>query len=80
MQINLVLVIAVALVVIAFTGCTANASELINPDYEYELDTWGFNSEVYEFTPKSNRDLFCIAFMLDNLTAVGLQCHPKTEE
>ena len=55
------------------------AWELEKPDHNYEVDTWGFNSEVYEITPKSNPDYACVMWMLDNNRAMGLQCFPKAE-
>lgn len=60
-----------------FAGTIASAGELVNPTYAYELDTWGSNSEVYEFTSKANPNYTCIVFILDNLKATGLQCFPK---
>ncbi len=56
-----------------------NAAITMKPDYEYELDTWGSNSEIYEFTPKANKKMTCIMYMLDNAKAMGLQCFPKPE-
>lgn len=58
-----------------FTTATTNALE--KPDYNYEIDTWGSNSEVYEFTPKSNTGKSCVMFMLDSGAAMGLQCFDK---
>ena len=51
--------------------------KLIKPTHEYEIDTWGSNSEIYEFTPRSNTNYTCIMFMLDSGKAMGLQCFPK---
>ena len=71
------------LAVFAIVGCgdgvftTATTNDLMNPDYNYEIDTWGANSEVYEFTPKSDANMTCIMFMLDSGKAMGLQCFPK---
>ena len=53
------------------------SSELMQVDHEYEIDTFGFNSEVYEFTPKSNESKSCVFLMLDNGKAMGLQCFDK---
>jgi len=69
--------------ILALVGCedgrftTNSTNDLMNPDHNYELDTWGENSEIYEFTPKSNPSMTCIMFMLDNGKAMGLQCFPK---
>jgi len=65
------------------TGCsdgiftTTTTNTLITPDHNYEIDTWGSNSEVYEFTPKSNLQKSCIFVMLDSGKAMGLQCFDK---
>lgn len=68
--------------VAAITACDAVPSgisnnPLITVDYEYEIDTYGFNSEVYEFTPKSNTNKSCVFLMLDSGKAMGLQCFNK---
>jgi hypothetical protein len=70
-------------VVIMLTGCgdgiltSLSTGDLATPDHAYELDTWGKNSEVYEFTPKSNNNITCVYVILDNLKAMGLQCFAK---
>jgi len=58
-----------------FTTTTTN--DLVTPDHNYEIDTWGTNSEVYEFTPKNNTNKTCIFVMLDSGEAMGLQCFDK---
>jgi hypothetical protein len=55
----------------------ANQFSLAQPDHEYELDTWGSNSEIYEFTPRGNTDYTCTVYILDNLKATSMQCFPK---
>ena len=47
------------------------------PDFAYELDTWMENSEIYEFTPRSNTDYACLMYMLDAGNDVDLKCRPK---
>jgi len=37
------------------------SNPLYDPDYYYELDTWGSNADVFEFTPKSNPNYTCIS-------------------
>lgn len=52
-----VLIAGTILSVVTLAGCsdglftTPSTGDLINPDHAYEIDTWGSNSEVYEFTP-----------------------------
>ena len=70
--------------ILALTACddgaftTSTTNPLVTPDANYELDTWGANSEVYEFTPRTAPHMTCIMFMLDNSKAMGLQCFVKT--
>ena len=56
---------------------TTTTNDLLQPDFNYEIDTWGFNSEVYEFTPKSNTKKTCVFVMLDSGAGMGLQCFDK---
>lgn len=57
---------------------TYTTNALITPDYAYEIDTWGGNSEIYEFTPQSAPNMTCVMYMLDSGKAMGLQCFPKS--
>jgi len=67
--------------VLILTGCLEETSfSLQKADYEYELDTWGKNSEIYEFTPKSNTDYSCVMFMLDSASDMAMDCIPKPKE
>lgn len=69
--------------ILGFSGCDGtvdtNSYPLVQPDAEYEIDTWGSNSEVYEFTPKTLPNKTCIMVMLDSGKAMGLQCYDKVE-
>ena len=71
----------IIVLVLVLSGCDGSIDttgyKLIEPDFEYELDTWGSNSEIYEITPKSNKNYTCIMLMLDSGRAMGLQCFPK---
>jgi len=75
--------VLLAVAVLALIGCsdgaitTTTTNPLVTPDFNYEIDTWGANSEIYEFTPKSRTDYTCVMLMLDNGKAMGLQCFPK---
>ena len=74
-------VILAVLVGLFMIGCDGSPSltgfKLMQPDYEYEVDTWGFNSEVYEITPRSNPNYTCIMWMLDSGASMSIQCIPK---
>jgi len=69
----------------ALSGCgdgaitTGSTNDLMTPDHNYEIDTWGTNSEIYEFTPKSNNEKTCVFVMLDSGDAMGLQCFDKPQ-
>ena len=69
--------------VLFLSGCDGkldvNSYPLQQPDTEYELDTWGENSEVYEFTPKRRQDLTCIVYILDNMKAMDMECFKKPQ-
>lgn len=58
-------------------GTQGKAMNLLPPDFAYELDTWAENSELYEFTPRSNTAYSCTLYMLDAGNAMGLRCGPK---
>lgn len=44
-------------------------------DHEYELDTWGTDVDVYEFTPRPNPDISCIIVS----SSIALECFNKKE-
>lgn len=76
------LLLVVSLTALLVSGCDGLApdiqnNDLMQPDHEYEIDTWAENSEVYEFTPRSNSAYTCVFVALDNLKAMGLQCFQK---
>ncbi len=78
-----VFIVLVTISMLLLTGCkdgfvsSPSTEALMNPGYAYELDTWGSNSEIYEFTPKSNQAKTCVVFILDSGGAMGLQCFDK---
>lgn len=61
-------------------GPKGKAINLLPPDFAYELDTWAANSELYEFTPRSNTNYSCIMYMLDSGQAMGLRCELKATD
>lgn len=78
MRAKIAMVLAAAFMLSACDGAVDTSDfALAQPDAEYELDTWGFNSEVYEFTPRTAPHKTCVMLMLDNGRAVGLQCFDK---
>ena len=76
------LILAASFSALLVTGCDAidpdvQNNPLVEPDHEYEIDTWMSNSEVYEFTPRGNMNYVCVFVMLDSGDDMGLQCFPK---
>ncbi len=75
------LVFVASLAILTITGCDGpidvGSFPLEKPTAEYEIDTWGSNSEVYEFTPKTNPGYTCVFVILDSGDATALQCFPK---
>lgn len=59
------------------TPGSLTGTDLVTVDHEYEIDTYGANSEVYEFTPRSNPAKSCVFLMLDDGGAMGLFCFDK---
>ena len=77
-------IIVSVIALFSLTACDSIAvdiqnNSLIEPDHEYEIDTWGSNSEVYEFTPRSNTQKVCVMLMLDSGRDLALQCFDKGE-
>ncbi len=74
---------AAALLLFALTACddgaftTPTTNDLVSPAANYELDTWGANSEIYEFSPKLAPEKHCIVFLTDSINAATMQCFDK---
>lgn len=75
-----------ATVIIGCQPAAAGINDIFNnvplqkPDANYELDTYGANSEVYEFTPVTAPEKTCVVFMLDNLKSMSMQCFDKKKD
>ena len=59
-------------------GKVGEKASLLSPDFMYELDTWLENSELYEFTPRSNVAYSCVMYMLDSGNDMDLKCRLKS--
>lgn len=75
-------IIVSVIALFSLTACDSTTvdiqnNSLVEPDHEYEIDTWGSNSEVYEFTPRSNTQKVCVMLMLDSGRDLALQCFDK---
>ncbi len=74
---GIALVAAMALLLAGCDNGTTTNLATQDPDFAYELDTWAENSEIYEFTMKSNPNQACIMLMLDSGKAMAMDCFPK---
>lgn len=58
-----------------WSGMTMDEKE---PDAAYQLETAGWNTRVYEWTPETAPHVTCIAQFAD-AGPVGMQCFPKVK-
>lgn len=62
-------------------GCdgTPNATTwpLMQPEHSYEIDAWGTNPDLLEFTPKGNPDYFCVLAITGSDKLQTMFCMPK---
>jgi hypothetical protein len=72
------LILFVALLIAGCDG-TPNAKSwpLSQPENAYEIDAWGTNPDLLEFTPKGNTDYFCVLAVSGMDTLVTMFCMPK---
>jgi len=67
--------------ILILSGCDGtidpSSTDLFQPDFYYEIDGWGTNPDVYEFTPKSNTNYSCI-IVIENVK--GVFCFPKQDK
>jgi hypothetical protein len=75
---TIILLLATILVI---TGCdgtpSANTWPLSAPDNSYEIDAWGSNPDLLEFTPKGNSDYFCVLAVSGSDDLKTMFCMPK---
>lgn len=73
--------ILVALAAILATGCDGisdpSSYPLQDVDAAYEIDGWGTNPDIYEWTPKGNPGYVCVYVVSGSDGPVGVQCFPK---
>lgn len=64
----------VALAAMLF-ATAAFASE--KPVRHYEVDAWGFDPDIYEFTPIGHNHMTCLILVSGGDTSAGIHCFPK---
>ncbi len=67
------LVVCLAL---ALTACGESTS-LERPDNVYEVDGWGSNPDIIEFTPVGREDKTCLILVSGGDNASGIECFDK---
>lgn len=53
--------------------------KLLDPVRVYEVDAWGSNPDIYEFTPVGHEHMTCLILVSGGDTAGGMECFPKEQ-
>lgn len=73
--------LGLALTALSISGCSPNLvninTETIDPDVVYEVDAWGSNPDIIEFTPIGHKNMTCLLLVSGGDTAAGMSCFPK---
>jgi hypothetical protein len=78
---KLILLVMTAVLISSCDGApNPNSWGLEQPEHAYEVDAWGSNPDLLEFTPKTNPGYFCVLAVsgADELKAIF--CMPKPSE
>lgn len=63
---------------IFITGCNGSSADygnkLINPTNVYEVDGWGSNPDIYEFTPEGHPEMTCLLAISGGDSVGGITC------
>lgn len=75
-------VILMVVVLGMFTGCQPQSRKngggvLLDPVREYEVDGWGSNPDIYEFTPVGHPSKTCLILVSGGDQAGGIACFDK---
>tara|TARA_R110002050_G_scaffold106937_7_gene217134 strand:+ start:872 stop:1135 length:264 start_codon:yes stop_codon:yes gene_type:complete len=69
------------LIALLCVGCNGSAelhgNKLLIPTNVYEVDGWGSNPDIYEFTPEGHLHMTCLILTSGGDSANGLECFPK---
>jgi hypothetical protein len=70
-------------ILLAVAACDGNPSAkswpLEQPENAYEIDAWGTNPDLLEFTPKGNPGYFCVLAVSGMDELKTMFCMPKKE-
>jgi len=67
---------------LAISACQPQSSKngggvTIDTDREYEVDAFGINPDIYEFTPVGHPDKTCLILVSGTDNAAGIDCWDK---
>ena len=54
--------------------------KLITPERVYEVDGWGADPDIYEFTPVGHEHMTCLIVVSGSDKTGGMECFPKKFE
>ena len=58
-------------------GLDSGEEALLDPERVYEVDGWGTNPDIYEFTPVGHDHMSCLIVVSGGDKASGITCFPK---
>jgi len=64
----------------ACNGPANTTGVLIDPVRTYEVDGWGSNPDILEFTPMAHPDKTCLILVSGGDKAAGIECWDKDSE
>ena len=76
----------VSVLLLGLTACNSEASwggndgKMVEPTRQYEVDAWGSNPDIYEFTPKGYPNKVCLILVSGGDTSAGIECFDKPEK
>ena len=73
-----------ALIVLAMVAIIAGCDGVVDPTtnellspVSYEIDGWGSNPDIYEWSPKGNPNYVCVYVVSGADGPAGVQCIPR---
>ena len=64
---------------LALSAC-GDSTSLERPDNVYEIDGWGSNPDIIEFTPVGREDMTCLVVVSGGDKAAGITCFKKYDK
>lgn len=53
------------------------STDTISPTIVYEVDAWGSDPDIIEFTPINHKNMTCLILVSGDDNAAGITCFPK---